>query len=153
MTCLTFRLEITHMGVHSVLGLYGSRSSVFEDPGQMLFSLGNLPDWVVIPFSAIPRASYCIAIIFLLLQEQEPSICQQSINACLLQARNRASFFQIKQLMQSLQQPVHSHHTYEDLGLSVICVVRGKGFKPEVSRQQVHCCFRHSNSILSSSAL
>lgn len=63
------------MGVHSVLGLYGSRSSVFEDPGQMLFSLGNLPDWVVIPFSAIPRASYCIAIIFLLLQEQEPSIC------------------------------------------------------------------------------
>ena len=103
----------------------GSRQAIFEDPAQMLFSLGNFPDSLVIPFSAIPRALCCLAIIFLLLQEQEASICQQSINACSLQARNCASFFQTKHLMQSLKQPIYSWHTYEDLGLNVICVVRG----------------------------
>ena len=42
MTCLTFRLEIPLMGVHGVLGLCaGAATAIFEDPAQLLFSLGN----------------------------------------------------------------------------------------------------------------
>lgn len=64
------------MGVHCVPGLcVGAATAIFEDPAQMLFSLGNFPDSIAIPFSAIPRALCCLAISFLLLQEQEASIC------------------------------------------------------------------------------
>lgn len=76
------------MGINSFfLGL----ESVFEDPGQ-IFCLGTLPNMDAFLSLQLSRALCCIAMICLLLQEQEVSTCQQPPECLFITGWERCSF-------------------------------------------------------------